>query len=380
MSTRSVTSSGEVKTPFLLDLVLVGAALCLTGFGLLMVYSTTGVVAQETYDNSLFFVQRQVVAALVGVLALVISRHVRIEILHRCSGWMFPLAVVLLILPLIPGLGTSAGGARRWVALAGFRFQPAEFAKLLYIIFMAGYFERHEDALHRFSTGVLMPLALFAPIGVLLLLQPDFGSASVLVLVIVCMGAVAGVRLRYVLYACLGLAAIAGLLVMVSPYRMQRVLSFLAPWADASGRGYQLIQSLMAVGLGQVTGVGLGASQQKLFYLPAAHTDFIFAVVAEELGFLGALGLMAGFLLLLWRGARLAWMVADSTFTFSLTVGLTSLLVVPAFMNMGVVTGLLPTKGLVLPFVGYGGSSLVACLLSVGLLLAVTRWFYLKRA
>lgn len=373
------SSPGEQKVPFLLDVLLVGAALCLAGFGLVMVYSTTAIVAQEKFGDSLFFAKRQAVAALLGIGALLLARRVKLETLHKLSVVGFPVAILLVALPFIPGLGDSAGGARRWIVLGPLRFQPAELAKVSFVIFMAGYFQRHEQTLARFSRGVFTPFILFLPIGVLLLAQPDFGSAAVLVLVIICMGALAGVRLSFVGVAGVGLAVLAGLLIIISPYRMQRVVGFLAPWSDASGRGYQLIQSLIAVGMGGVTGVGLGASQQKLFYLPAAPTDFIFAVVAEELGFVGALALLLAFLVVLWRGIRLAAMVADNTFHFSLAVGLTSLLVVPALLNIGVVTGMLPTKGLVLPFVGYGGTSLVVCLMIVGLMLAIHRSFFLKR-
>ncbi len=372
------TFKRDLKPPFYVDVVLVSLTLILVGFSMVMVYSTTGILSQEKFGDPLFFVKRQGAAALVGLAMMFVLSRVPMSALKKISRYCLPVCLALLILPLVPGLSDSAGGAKRWVGFSVFKIQPGEFVKFLWVIFLAGYLERHEAKIQSFFHGIVKPFALVGSLAAMLLLQPDFGSASVVTAVTLCMVLAAGVRLRYVVICAAVAAAAAVALVILSPYRMSRIISFMSPWADASGKGYQLIQSLIAVGTGQLTGVGLGSSQQKLFFLPAAHTDFIFAVISEEMGFIGGACLLSIFLLMLWRGMRLAGRVTDDTFTYTLTVGLTMLIVLPALLNMGVVLGLLPTKGLVLPLVGYGGSSLVASLLIMGLLLAATRSFYLR--
>lgn len=362
-----------VQTLLQSDSVILLLTLALVAFSNVMVYSTTGIFAMERYQDALFFVKRQVAASIIGLVAMLIVAQIRPAMLRAASPFMLPLCLLLLLLPLIPGLGDRAGGAQRWLNLGVVRFQPSELVKILFVLFVAGYLARHETRLRSFGFGVLKPLLLVGPIAFLLLVQPDFGSTAVIVIVTMVMAAVSGVRLRYMACGLLAVAALFALLVVISPYRMQRVMTFLSPWQDASGSGYQLIQSLIAVGTGQLTGVGLGASQQKLFFLPAAHTDFIFAVVGEELGLVGCSLILLAFLVFFARGVRLAMRSADDTFMFSLTVGLTLLIVAPALINMGVVTGLLPTKGMVLPLVGYGGSALITCLITVGLLLGIAR-------
>jgi cell division protein FtsW len=238
---------------------------------------------------------------------------------------------------------------------------------------MAGFFSRHEHHVQSFFHGIIKPFGLVACVAAMLLAQPDFGSSAVIVVVVLSMALASGVRLLHLALCSVAVAVAAGLLVFISPYRMMRIVSFLSPFSDVSGKGYQLIQSLIAVGTGQVSGVGLGSSQQKLFFLPAAHTDFIFAVISEELGFVGALLTILAFLVILWRGLLLAKGLAHDTFLFAMAVGLTMIIVAPALMNVGVVIGLLPTKGMVLPLVGYGGSSLMACMAVVGLLLGLRR-------
>ena len=363
----------DLKPPLLIDAYIVAAALVLVAFSIVMLYSTTAIVSQERFGDPLFYVKRQAAAAMVGFLVMWLASRAQPEHLRKLSPPLLFISLFLLLLPLLPGIGNAAGGARRWAQLGLVRFQPGEFVKVFFIIFMAGYLSRHEHELKGFMTGVGKPLLLVGAIGCLFLLQPDFGSTAVLAAVTLAMGAAAGMRFRYLGMAALLLALAVGVLVLVSPYRLARVLTFLSPWSDASGRGYQLIQSLIAVGTGQLTGVGLGESQQKLFFLPAAHTDFLFAVIAEELGFIGCAAVVALFLVILWRGLRIAGRLADDTFAFSLSVGLTMLIVLPALLNIGVVIGLLPTKGMVLPLLGYGGSSLIACLLVVGLLLSFAR-------
>lgn len=338
-----------------------------------MVYSTTGVTSQERVGDAFFYVRKQVISAFIGVVMLMIGYYLPIRIIEKFSWIAFPLSFLLLVLTHIPGLHDEAGGAVRWINLVGIRFQPGELVKLLMVVFIAGYFARQEQKLNSFVSAVIIPFSYAGVIAALFLAQPDFGSASVLTLIIVGMGCACGIPIRFLALCGSALTVAAGALVFFSPYRMARVVSFLSPFEDASGKGYQLIQSLIALGSGHLTGVGLGESQQKLFFLPAAHTDFIFAVIGEELGFLGCAAVIALFMIFLWKGFAIAQSVSNNTFKYALAVGLTLFIVVPALLNMGVVSGLLPTKGLVLPLVGYGGTNLIASLFAVGLLLNLTR-------
>jgi cell division protein FtsW len=362
------------------DYGLLAAAFALLGLGLVMVYSTTGILGQERFNDSLFFAKRQAISAAIGVLCAAVLLYSPPRLIFRLSPWAYPLTLLLLLLPMIPGVGDHAGGATRWVSLGGFRFQPGELAKLTTVIFIAGYLARQEQRLSGFLSGIVVPLAMLLPILCLYLLNPDFGSTVVLSLIVLAMIACAGAPLRY-LAGVGGIAVLAAsALVLTSPYRLARIVSFLSPWEDPKGSGYQLIQSLIAVGSGEVSGVGIGASQQKLFFLPAAHTDFIFAVIGEELGFLGTVFVVLLFLVILWRGLVIASRMAEEVFLFSLALGLTLLLVLPAFLNVGIAIGLLPTKGMVLPLVAYGGSSLIASLSALGLLLGVGRHFRRSRS
>jgi len=379
MSSSAVKNTA-LKAPLSLDAVILSVTLLLVGFGLLMLYSTTANVSYERFADSYFFVRRQGVAALIGIVAMLVCTIVKPNLLARISPYLLIACLFLLVLPLMPGISGHAGGASRWVNLFGVRFQPGEFVKLLFVIFLAGYLSRREGTLHTFRQGILIPGLLVGLVAAMLLLQPDFGSAALLVCITIAMIMSAGARLRYVIYGGISAAVVLVGLVLISPYRMRRVFSFLNPEQDPGGSGYQLIQSLIAVGSGQLSGVGLGASQQKLFFLPAAHTDFIFSVIAEELGFIGCLVLIAAFILFFWRGMQIARCWAEDTFIFSLVVGLTMLIVLPAFLNMGVSIGLLPTKGMVLPLVSYGGSSLVASLMTVGLLLSSARYLRIKKS
>lgn len=363
----------DLKAPSSLDYILIFTVMALVGFGLIMVYSTTGVVSQERMGDALYCAKRQSLSALLGLILMIIAAKMPVSLIKKLSPILLPACLIMLIFPLVPGIADRAGGASRWVKLGPIRFQPAEFVKVGVVVFMAGFFARHEMKVSSFFHGIIKPFGLVGVLAGLLLLQPDFGSSVVILLVVLAMALACGVRLSHLAVCSVGLAIVLGVLVAISPYRMMRIVSFLNPFSDASGKGYQLIQSLIAVGSGQVVGVGLGEGQQKLFFLPAAHTDFIFAVISEELGFVGGISVLIGFLVLLWRGLLLAKQVRDDTFLFALTVGLTMIIVAPALLNVGVVIGVLPTKGLVLPLVGYGGSSLMACLAVVGLLVRIRR-------
>ena len=370
---ESVPQQNRYRPPMFVDIPLLVVMVLLVSFGLLMLYSTSGVLAQDKFGDALFYLKRQGAAVAIGLLVGFGITRVRLSQFQKASPYFLLVSIGLLLLPLIPGIQQSAGGAARWVNIGGFRFQPGEMVKVLFIIFMAGYFDRRQHQLHRFLHGILKPLILVGSVGLLFLLQPDFGSTALVLIVTLTMALASGVRLTHV--AISGVLCALGMLglIMTSPYRMKRLLSFLEPTADASGKGYQLIQSLVAVGSGELTGVGLGASQQKLFFLPAAHTDFIFAVIGEETGFLGSVAIVLLFSVILWRGLRIANRIPRPHFGFALAVGMTMLLVVPGLLNMGVVLGLLPTKGLALPFVSYGGTNIVMNCITVGILLALAR-------
>lgn len=374
-----VSKDSSRRPPSLLDPILVGITLLLISFSLVMVYSTTGVVSQEKFGDAFYYVKRQGIAAFIGLGMMMVLSRLSIERLRQYSAYFFWIAIGLLLATYVPGIGDRAGGAQRWLNLGFIRFQPGELVKLLFIIYLAGFLARQEESLSEFTSGVLKPFLLVGVICALFLKQPDFGSSAILCLITLFMTGSSGARIKHLGLMCISFVVPAVILVVLSPYRMKRITSFLSPWADPSGSGYQLIQSLIAIGTGKFTGVGLGASQQKLFFLPAAHTDFIFAVVAEELGMAGCLVLLSVFLFFLARGLKLAGKVSEDTFAFSLTIGLTLLIVLPALLNAGVVTGLLPTKGMVLPLVGYGGSSIISSLMAVGILLSISRWHQKQR-
>jgi cell division protein FtsW len=372
-SALSTNRLKELRAPSPIDYLLVVTILLLVGFGLVMVYSTTGIVSQGKLGDSLFYAKRQLISAVLGGVVMVTCMQVPLGLLRRIAPYLLVASLLFLLLPLIPGIADRAGGASRWAKFGPIRFQPAEFVKVFMVIFMAGYLSRHEQQISSFISGIVKPFSMLALVAGLLLLQPDFGSTAVIIVVLLAMLLASGVRFTHMAFCCVVVGFVMGLLVFISPYRMMRVVSFLSPFADASGKGYQLIQSLIAVGTGQLYGVGLGASQQKLFFLPAAHTDFIFAVISEELGFVGGVCVIFCFLVVMWRGLLIARSVRHDTFLYALAVGLTMMIVAPALLNVGVVIGLLPTKGMVLPLVGYGGSSLIACMGVVGLLLGIRR-------
>ncbi len=370
---RSAYRGPRFRFAILSDTYFLITVMTIVLFGLLMVYSTTTVVAEEKLGDGLYYVKRQGMAALVGLGLLWLGANLNFSKIKSISKYFLPLSAFLLLLVFIPGLGMKGGGALRWVGLGPIRFQPVEMVKIFMVFFLSGYIARNSDRLAELKRGLIVPLASFGVVWLLLLAQPDFGSSAVLGIIAISLIFSCGGSIKYIGAGALCLLTAAAALIVVSPYRMKRIFAFLDPFKDASGQGYQLIQSLIAIGNGGATGVGIGESQQKLFFLPAAHNDFIFAVIGEELGFVGCLVLLSLFCMLMWRGLLIARRLAGNTFYFSSALGLTMLLTLPAFLNMGVALGLLPTKGLALPLVSYGGSSLMASLFVVGLLLSLAR-------
>ncbi|MEK6706860.1 MAG: putative lipid II flippase FtsW [Bdellovibrionota bacterium] len=357
-------------------LILVGVVAAMVAFGLLMVFSSSFIYAQERMGDGFAFIERQVFYAIAGGIALAVFSRVDYR---RWGEWAFPLLVlstVLLIIVAIPGLGTRVGGARRWIKAGFLSFQPAELAKFAVIFFTAFQLFRKQGRLHTITAGVLSHFIVPLPALILLLIQPDFGSIVIICAVVFSLLYLAGVPKRY-LFASLFVAIMVGLwLVMGSAYRKGRMTAFLDPWGDPGGKGFQLLQSLVGLHEGGFLGVGLGNGKEKLFYLPEAHNDFIFAVIGEELGFLGVLAVVAAYLYFVYCGLRISWrsigLFGDS-FGMLLGSGITLSIGAQGLINMAVVLGLVPTKGLTLPFISYGGSALVVDLAAVGVLLSIAR-------
>lgn len=359
-----------------IDVMLLLTVLGMVLFGLLMVYSSSFIFAQERTGDGFAFIQKQLVFAIGGLIAMAVLARVDYRRWRDWAGHGLLAATALLALVLVPGVGARVGGAQRWLRLGFVNFQPGELAKFALILFVAHLLVRKQDRLDRLAAGVVSPFLLSMPALALLLAQPDFGTAAMISMVIFCLLFVAGVPKRY-LFGAVGLAGVAAAaLIAAAPYRMARVMTFLDPWRDPMGKGFQILQSFLGLHNGGLFGVGLGNGKEKLFYLPEAHNDFIFVVVGEELGFLGVAGVAAAYLYFIYRGLRIAMRAFEDygdLFGAYLAAGITLALGLQGFVNMGVVLGLLPTKGLTLPFISYGGSSLLIDLAAVGVLLAVAR-------
>ena len=353
------------------DAVLYGTIIALIAFGVVMVYSASAVFAAQRYDNGYFFLIRQGIFALVA-LPLIVA-IARIDY-HRYRPFTYPLlvGVVGLMAFVALGFGHSAGGAARWIAIGPIHVQPAEVAKVSIIFYLAYSLSKKREKIKTFSVGFLPHVLVAGFVMVLCLKQPDFGSAVMIGLLTFVLLFTAGAKLGYILGAGLLTAPIVYALIASSPYRVRRFEAFLDPFGTRQGAGYQVAESLLSYGSGGFWGVGIGDSLQKLFYLPEAHTDFISAIVAEELGFVGLVLLIGAFALVFVRGVRVAFGAADEYGTY-LAMGITMFLGMQAFTNLAVAMGMLPTKGLVLPFISYGGSSLLVNSAAVGVLLNISR-------
>ncbi len=359
--------------PLRVDWITVMLVLTIVLLGMVMVTSASISIATKESGNPFLYLERQLVLVAVGLFGATALLLVPTDLLQKYSMPLLIGAAVLLVMVLIPGLGHVVNGSRRWLRIAGLNFQVSELARVLVLIFIAAYATRRERELRETFGGLLKPLGLLFIFSVLLLAEPDLGAATVLFATGFGVLFIAGARLRDVLGLACAATALLGLAIVTAEYRLKRMTAFLDPWADPFNTGFQLTQSLIAIGRGEWFGVGLGESVQKLFYLPEAHTDFLFAVLAEELGLAGVLLTLLLFLALAWRALVIARLASDAGLMFQsyLAAAFGIWLGIQAFINIGVNMGVLPTKGLTLPFMSYGRSSLVVTLTWVGLLLRV---------
>jgi cell division protein FtsW len=341
-------------------------------FGLVMVYSASAVLAGNRFHDWTYFLKRQIAWAAFGFLLLHLASRMDYMVWQRLAGPILVLTLVLLVIVLIPVLGVTAKGARRWLRLGPLSVQPAEVAKLVVVFYLASYLTRKEDRLSDLTAGFLPPLVVVGLLAGLALVQPDLGTAVVMGLVTLALLFLGGARLGHLIGLVLIMLPVGAALILGSRYRRQRLVTFLEPWKDPEAAGFQVTQSFLAFGSGGPFGVGLGESRQKLFFLPEAHTDFVLALVGEELGLVGTVTIMVLFATLVLRGFQIASR-AQHPFGRHLALGITLLIGIQALINAGVVTGLLPTKGLTLPLVSYGGSSLMMTLVGIGILLSISR-------
>ncbi len=363
----------RMKTELQIDPVLLTIVLALLMGGFVILASASISISDNAVGNPFFYVQRQLLAAGIGAVAGFICLFIPMQVWRSLGPLLLLVGLAFLVVVLVPGVGREVNGSTRWLRLGVVNLQVSEPARLCFLLYLAGYLVRRNKSLREEFTGFLRPMIVLTITCVLLLAEPDFGAAVVLLATALVMMFVAGARIRdfLIFFVAAVLAMVA--LIVAAPYRMQRVTGFLDPWADPFDSGFQLTQSLIAIGRGEWFGVGLGDSVQKLFYLPEAHTDFVFAVYAEEFGLLGSLVLIALFLALLWRIFRLAMRAADAERFFEayVAIGLGTWLGIQAFINIGVNMGLLPTKGLTLPLISYGRSSLIITMICISLLLRI---------
>lgn len=381
MGPQHKTKQGKVsnKPMALYDKWLFFSVVLLLGIGSLMVASSSIVISEKYFNLPFYYFLKQAIYITLGIITAIFIVRQPIKQWLEMSKTLLLITMILLVLVLIPGIGRSVNGSYRWLGVAGIALQVSEFAKLSVIIYIASFLDRHYLEVQTQFSGFLKPLLVVGIIAALLLKEPDFGAAVVITLTVLSMLFLAGVKLWKFSILVVGAVCSIATLAISSPYRVARLTSFLDPWANQFDGGYQLTQSLIAFGRGGITGAGLGESVQKLFYLPEAHTDFLLAVLGEELGLVGLLAVFSLYLIICVRGMMIGRFAEKMGHRFAgfLAYGLTLWLTFQAIINIGVNIGLLPTKGLTLPFMSSGGSSIVVCFIAVALLLRIDyedRW------
>ena len=356
-----------------MDVHMFLAVLVLCGLGVTMMTSTTVELGYKGHEDAFFYVKKQMVFLMLGLLCAFVLSRVRLVYWEQLGPLMLLVSIVLLIMVLVPGIGRSVNGSSRWIAFGPIGIQVSEFAKIAMIIYLSGYIVRHGVNVQNKFGAFLNPLVILAVIVVLLMLEPDFGSAVVFTITVFAMLFLSGVRFTPFMMFTIFSSAILVLLAVNSPYRMERIISFMDPWADPYNTGFQLTQALIAIGNGGIFGVGFGESIQKLFYLPEAHNDFVFAVLAEEMGLVGVMVLLSAYFVFIWRCFCLATdaQAQHMTFAQNIAYGCGIWFTLQTTISLSVNMGLLPTKGLSLPFLSVGGSNLLASCIAVGLLMRV---------
>ncbi len=352
------------------DIQLLFPVLFLVGIGIVMVYSASSAVALQKFGSDYLFLKKQAIFALVGIIGLVICRNFPYRWYRPLTYPLLVLALLLLIAIQLTDFGYSAGGSSRWLRLGPLSFQPSEFARFAMVVFLAYSLEKKAEKLKVFSIGFLPHIFVFGAFAVCIFKQPDFGSILILGALTWLMMFVGGVRCRHLLTSLIALLPVAYYFLIYAEYRVKRLLSFLDPWQYPAAEGYQVVHSLMAFGTGGLWGTGIGKGHQKLFYLPEPHTDFIFSIIGEEVGLVGVLVIIGLYGLVLMKGIQIACNAPDA-FGSLLAFGLTTAMGLQVCINMGVALGLLPTKGLTLPFLSYGGTSLLLNMASIGILLNI---------
>ena len=349
------------------DSILLLVTLALTGIGLVMVFSASSFLAQQRFGDPYYFFRPQLIYSMMGLCLMIMTKYIPYQLFCRLAYLILLATVVGLIMVLIPGVGHKAGGSSRWLRLAGLSFQPSELAKLSMVIYLAYSLAAKRETIKRFSYGVFPHLIILGVLIPLVLSEPDLGSAVIICLITYIMMFASGVRITFLFLMLVTAVPTIYYLIISSPYRLKRFMAFLSPWDDPLGAGYHIIHSFMAFASGGLTGLGPGASRQKLLFLPEPHTDFIFSILGEEFGYIGVCLVALLFLILVWRGLTVALNAYELEGTY-MALGVTLILGLQAFMNMAVVVGLLPTKGLSLPFISYGGSALMVNFVCLGIL------------
>ena len=355
------------------DLLLFITIITISLFGIIMIYSASYIWAEYKFNDPFKFVKHQGLFFIIGIIMMLITSKIPYRVYFEKANTLLLISIILLILVIIPGIGTVRNGSRSWFGIGSFGIQPSEFAKLTLIIFTSKYLTKNEKNLKYIKKGVLPILGIVIIVFGLIMLQPDFGTGMIILVSIIGLLFVSGVDFKF--FIRLGLIGLIGivLLIAIAPYRLKRILSFLNPWSDPLGSGFQIIQSLYAIGPGGLFGQGFMNSRQKHFYLPEPQTDFIFSIISEEFGFLGILIVAALFTIIIFKGFKIAQNSGDKFAKF-LAFGITFGLAFQAILNLMVVVGLIPVTGVTLPFLSYGGSSLLITLISMGVLLNISRY------
>ncbi|OEF96754.1 putative lipid II flippase FtsW [Desulfuribacillus alkaliarsenatis] len=360
----------ERKLP---DFFLLTITFVLTCFGLVAVYSASFAISFERYHDASYFFTRQLMWAILGFIALLITMNIPYKFLRKLSPLMFFVTLFLLVIVLIPGIGVERNFAQRWIGFGPILIQPSELLKVVISIYFAHYLSKRLDRMDEFKETVQPILIMLAICFGLIMLQPDFSTAVIIAIITFTLLFSAGARIKHLFLVGVAMLPLVIIMAIWKPYRIKRLMTFLDPWAaDSLKEGYQIIHSLYAFGNGGISGVGFGAGLQKLFYLPEPHTDFIFSIIGEELGLIGAISIILLFALFLWRGLLISSKVEDP-FGSLLALSLTVMISVQAFMNIAITIGMLPVTGLTLPFISYGGSSLLVTLIATGIILNISR-------